>query len=207
MSEPVAEVIQTPAKPDPKEVSFEFDKEILVINAGPDWCDDLIRLVERLNLWGRATISDGDEGNYHHVDRNNDALSIDARLSDELAPYQRLLLPQIAHQCALVYKTLNKYTTISKDTNYQLLRYKPGQHFNTHVDHIVGHPDWGRRQLSFLLYLNDDYAGGELWFPRQQRKIKPKAGDVVLFPSHFTHPHAGLDVTQGVKYAVVSWFV
>lgn len=206
-TEPKAVESKIPPKPEPKEVGFEFAQDVLVINASPAWCDDLVRLVERLNLWGRATLSNGESGEYHHVDRNNDSIALDQSLSAELVQYQTLLLPQVAHQCAMVYKALNKFTTFSADTNYQLLRYKPGQHFHEHVDHIVGHPSWGRRQLSFLLYLNDDYEGGELWFPRQKLRLKPKAGDAVLFPSHYTHPHASLDVSRGVKYSVVTWFV
>jgi len=57
------------------------------------------------------------------------------------------------------------------------------------------------------LFLNGNFEGGELAFPRQKQIIKPLAGDVVLFPSNFTHPHASRTVEKGVKYSVVCWFI
>lgn len=57
-----------------------------------------------------------------------------------------------------------------------------------------------------LLYLNDDYEGGELCFPRQGITIRPEKGMVVMFPSNFQYPHQAFEVRKGVKYVVVSWF-
>jgi predicted 2-oxoglutarate/Fe(II)-dependent dioxygenase YbiX len=53
------------------------------------------------------------------------------------------------------------------------------------------------------VYLNDDYEGGELWFPRFNLTIKPKAGDVVVFPSTYIYEHASQDMVSGTKYSVV----
>lgn len=38
-----------------------------------------------------------------------------------------------------------------------------------------------------LIYLNDDYEGGELKFPEYDIIIKPKFGDLVIFPCHYLH--------------------
>ena len=42
---------------------------------------------------------------------------------------------------------------------------------------------------STLIHLNDDYSGGELYFPEYDIKFKPKAGNLVIFPSnrYFLH--------------------
>lgn len=54
--------------------------------------------------------------------------------------------------------------------------------------------------ISAILYLNDDYDGGELSFPNQGVKIKPSAGSVVIFPSLEPFLHESLKVTNGEKY-------
>ena len=53
-------------------------------------------------------------------------------------------------------------------------------------------------------YLNDDYEGGELHFDKLGLTIKPKAGDLYLFPSSYVYSHAAMPVTSGTKYSVVT---
>ena len=56
------------------------------------------------------------------------------------------------------------------------------------------------------MYLNDEYEGGELFFPYFDLKFKPEAGDIVLFPSTFIWAHAALPVESGLKYSAVTMF-
>ena len=58
--------------------------------------------------------------------------------------------------------------------------------------------------MSAVLYLNDDYSGGELSFVKQKIKIKPKAGSVVVFPSTEKFTHYVNKVTSGMKFFVPS---
>jgi hypothetical protein len=82
------------------------------------------------------------------------------------------------------------------------VRYGEGQHFSVHSDHGFSYSC----TLSSIMYLNDDYEGGELWFPHFSFKFRPECGDVLLFPSSFIHAHASLKVTSGVKYSAVTMF-
>lgn len=63
-----------------------------------------------------------------------------------------------------------------------------------------------KRVLAWTIYLNDDYEGGELEFLYYGRRIKPAAGDVVIFPAAFTHAHRGNMVTRGDKLILTGWF-
>jgi predicted 2-oxoglutarate/Fe(II)-dependent dioxygenase YbiX len=56
------------------------------------------------------------------------------------------------------------------------------------------------------MYLNDDYEGGELWFPFLNCTYIPSYGDIVFFPSTYIYAHASKPVTSGVKYAAVTMF-
>jgi len=82
------------------------------------------------------------------------------------------------------------------------VRYGVGQHFAVHTDHGFSY----NCTVSSVMYLNDDYEGGELWFPYLDIVLKPEYGDIVLFPSTFIYAHASKPITRGVKYAAVTMF-
>jgi hypothetical protein len=74
-----------------------------------------------------------------------------------------------------------------------------GKHFNIHADHGPAYVT----TISVVAYLNDDYEGGELYFPRFNLTIKPKQGDILVFPSTYIYEHASLPMKSGTKYSVV----
>jgi hypothetical protein len=82
------------------------------------------------------------------------------------------------------------------------VRYKPGQHFSVHADHGFSYTC----TVSSVMYLNDDYEGGELWFPYLNITFKPEAGDIVIFPSTYIYAHASKKITKGTKYSAVTMF-
>ncbi|MGA0200034.1 MAG: 2OG-Fe(II) oxygenase, partial [Prochlorotrichaceae cyanobacterium] len=61
------------------------------------------------------------------------------------------------------------------------------------------------RDVSVVGYLNEAFEGGETYFDRQQVKITPRTGSVLVFPAYWTHPHASLPVRRGTKYAFTTW--
>jgi predicted 2-oxoglutarate/Fe(II)-dependent dioxygenase YbiX len=85
--------------------------------------------------------------------------------------------------------------------DYQLLKYTGGEEYKAHYD---GHTEIGRT-VSAIVYLNDDYEGGEIEFVNFKVKIKPKPGMLILFPSNFAYSHIAYPVTKGTKYALVTW--
>ena len=54
--------------------------------------------------------------------------------------------------------------------------------------------------------LNDDYTGGELYFPRQKLSNKDiPVGKCLLFPGQVTHAHTSQKITSGTKYSLTIW--
>jgi predicted 2-oxoglutarate/Fe(II)-dependent dioxygenase YbiX len=84
---------------------------------------------------------------------------------------------------------------------YDLLKYQTGQEYKAHYD---GGSQVGRA-VSPILYLNDNYTGGEIEFVNHNVKIKPKAGSLYLFPATFAYRHIAHPVTSGTKYAIVTF--
>jgi hypothetical protein len=84
---------------------------------------------------------------------------------------------------------------------YSILKYGVGQKFVNHVD---DHKDYHRR-MSTIYYINDNYEGGEIVFPRFGITYKPAANDFLVFPSTYVYNHSVMPVKSGERYAVVSW--
>lgn len=84
--------------------------------------------------------------------------------------------------------------------SFNFIKYGPGQHFQEHSDHGYSY----NCTVSLVAYPNDDYDGGELYFRLQDLKVKPKAGDLYIFPSNFMYPHQAMQVHSGIKYSIVT---
>lgn len=94
----------------------------------------------------------------------------------------------------------------------QVLRYAPGERYHEHSDALPGVAPNQQRVLTFLVYLNDGYEGGETSFPAVGLKVRGRTGDGLLFrnASPDGRPderavHAGLAVTAGVKHLASRW--
>ncbi len=75
-----------------------------------------------------------------------------------------------------------------------------GTHFNIHADHGPAY----NCTVSAVIYINDDYEGGEIRFPRLDGYTHvPKVGDIAVFPSNYIYEHASLPMKSGTKYCVV----
>ena len=84
---------------------------------------------------------------------------------------------------------------------YAILKYGERQRFTNHIE---DHPSYHRR-ISTVYYLNDNYTGGEINFPRFGITFKPKANQMIVFPSTYVYNHSVSPVIEGERYAVVSW--
>jgi predicted 2-oxoglutarate/Fe(II)-dependent dioxygenase YbiX len=101
----------------------------------------------------------------------------------------------------------------------RVLHYVVGQEIKAHYDRINdGIGDYARtgykgdRIVTFLLYLNDDFDGGDLEFPLVGQRFKGKSGDGIYF-AHVDQDgkrerlslHAGLPIQRGEKYVLSQW--
>jgi prolyl 4-hydroxylase len=148
-----------------------------------------------------------------------DAVDPDVRSSGILAlnprnPVQQSTNQLLMQSIKVVQESLYRWYGVQfpQAETCSVLRYNPGQQYKRHVDNILlssrfqeveqGIPT---RDVSIVGYLNDDFEGGETFFDRQNIKVSPKLGSVIVFPSYYTHPHQSLPVTIGKKYAWTTW--
>ena len=62
------------------------------------------------------------------------------------------------------------------------------------------------RCMSAIVYLNDDFEGGEIVFEQHGLTIKPRPGLMLVFPSDRHHLHEVRPVTAGTRYNISIWF-
>lgn len=102
-----------------------------------------------------------------------------------------------------------------------LIKYEVGQQYKEHHDFFF--PDntsyyhdsignSGQRTHTAILYLNDDYTGGETRFPELDFQVTPKKGMLCIWNNinqdgslEGTSLHAGLPVTTGRKWILIIW--
>jgi len=101
-------------------------------------------------------------------------------------------------------------TSVDQGEPLQVLRYRPGQEYRPHLDAIPGFAN--QRIMTMLVWLNDDYDGGETLFLKTGLRLKGGIGDAVLFRNvgedgrrDEASAHAGLPVTRGEKLIASRW--
>ena len=102
----------------------------------------------------------------------------------------------------------------------EVLHYSIGEAYRPHVDFF--HPQLpnfaeqmrlkGQRIKTCLVYLNDDFDGGETDFPKLGIKYRGRAGDALIFENvkpngtgDLSTLHAGLPPTRGDKWLFSQW--
>lgn len=102
-----------------------------------------------------------------------------------------------------------------------VLNYAVGEEYLPHYDFIDPEEDplfaektrlHGQRAVSVLIYLNDDYEGGETDFPRAGVRFRGRVGDALLYQNLDAQGavdrqtlHAGLPTTRGEKWLLSKW--
>ena len=92
-------------------------------------------------------------------------------------------------------------------SNISFNRYEKNKKMAEHCDHIQSIFDGnikGVPILSMLGILNDNYKGGE-FIMFENKIIKLKQGDLLIFPSNFLFPHKVEPVLKGIRYSYISW--
>jgi hypothetical protein len=98
-------------------------------------------------------------------------------------------------------------------TSTAIVRWLPGQLQRPHADKELhegenaGKPnDFPWYDIAGLFYLNNDYEGGELYFPNQDISFKPKAGSAYFFPGDMNYIHGVSEIKSGIRYVIPFFF-
>lgn len=82
-----------------------------------------------------------------------------------------------------------------------IMRYRPGEGKGIHRDN-EGENDLNN-VYGLVIYLNEDYEGGEIYYPTLEYSVKPKKNSVLI---HYAGLEHGVnDVTSGIRYVLTSF--
>lgn len=186
-------------------------EEIFLINdlLEPALCQKLIQLAQDCERQGQLQAADILIETVDSQVRSGELLRL-GKSAPELEVANQLLLEQFAVIKQMLLQIYGiKFPYAEPCT---ILRYRSQQFYKRHIDNILLgsrfeelEQNLPTRDISIVGYLNDDFAGGETYFDRQDVRVKPQAGAVLVFPAYFTHPHASLPILAGEKYAFTSW--
>lgn len=172
----------------------------------PEECSDYITLTENIGYTAAGLTVGRDEYMMVPNVRNNERVILDdeeraASLWQRIAEY--------------VPATIDKWTAIGLNERLRFYRYDPGQRFAPHGDGLYHRKNGDISRLTFMIYLNDGFEGGDTRFYLHQNyheifspnavadvSIVPKTGMALCFLHELRHE--GARVLQGRKYVLRS---
>lgn len=140
--------------------------------------------------------------------RNNQAVAItNAPGFEEVDAKINLYLGLVHQQYATKNPVVMEYATRQGITT-QLRSTYSFRYYNA-KDSYEWHCDWNPgiwSVLSYVLYLDDGYTGGDLLFAQQRLRIKPEKGSILAFPADLAHIHKSTKIQSGTKTIVYGNF-
>lgn len=154
-------------------------------------------LVDRIVKYSRAHDGEfSDYGNreqefkvhtYHEIEKN------DSQLLDDMQNLAKRVY-------SFVLDTYGGEFSEFLETKTHIARFEKGRGMHEHFD--SNRPN----DIATLVYLNDEYSGGEIYFPEIGLEFKPKPGDLLCFPDNPNFIHGVKKIESGVRYTTPRWF-
>jgi hypothetical protein len=101
-----------------------------------------------------------------------------------------------------VPKTFQRGAVVGANDWLRCYRYGPGQRHGLHWDTTIALEGGVESQLTFMIYLNEDFEGGRTLFPELNGAATPKTGRALLFQHKILHEAERVE--RGIKYALRS---
>jgi hypothetical protein len=171
-----------------------------IVAREPAECAAIISAAEG-GLWTQADIANYDDKKMLAAYANLEARNVQVQGA--------AIIPALCADYVQLLETLGQPIILEKwgvrglrASGPKLAKYIAGSHIRAHNDTPT---EFSERCVSALLYLNDEYSGGELLFPRLELAYRASVGELILFPSEYLHAVA--PVTAGTRYCFVAFFV
>jgi hypothetical protein len=136
--------------------------------------------------------------------RSLNAVNIYDNYDKKVGKYLYDLRQKIANEIIKHYGLDSIYPDLT-----QVIRWYPGQEQHPHADDMtnVDGTDWfHHRHFGAILYLNDNYSGGETYYPDHGISVKPEVGMLAVHPGDTNHMHGVTKIEGGVRYTVASFW-
>ncbi|OCX50719.1 oxidoreductase, 2OG-Fe(II) oxygenase [Mucilaginibacter sp. PPCGB 2223] len=163
---------------------------IFIVNDfwSPKQCEDFIVKSEAIGYEPATIQTDMGTRLVTTVRNNNRVIYKDHQLADTLWQQIEPFAPsQVGHSKSIGLNEL-----------FRFYRYEPGQKFRRHRDQSYIRNDAEASYYTLMIYLNENFEGGETTF--NDLTVQPKQGSALVFLHSLEHE--GSAVTQGIKYVL-----
>ena len=166
----------------------------------PGECAELIEMSERLGFEDAPISTRGGAVMAKEIRNNARVMSDDPALANSLWEKAQPFLP-----AAVPYQG-QRWRAIGLNDRLRFYRYDAAERFAPHYDGLFRRDNGETSRLTFMVYLNDGFVGGETRFfdhratPRFD--VRPEAGAALVFVHE--QLHEGAPVLSGRKYVLRS---
>jgi len=195
--------------------------EIIEDLISPEICNKIISLLEsQPNLFTDARLSDYQTGS---LDLKSIKTGHKAIYNQK---YQKLDTPEYREIIQQIKEKISNVTGLPKDNICDPVptKYETNSSFTPHYDFFIVNDKnkasltkmlskGGNRMATAVLYLNNDYSGGETYFNHLYKSIWPNQGQLAFFRYDYDEPetnlktlHTGKDIIFGTKY-ILTFFI
>lgn len=174
----------------------------------PEICDWVVRATKQKRMQRANLLDPKTSAGAAHPGRTNSSVFLDILEADVVT---RLIKARIGAALGV---------PVGRQESSNILHYEAGQRFDQHFDFLDPADaglkqqiaQFGQRAATFLIYLNDDYEGGETAFPLLEWSYRGRSGDALFFWNVSAQDrverkllHAGRPPTRGEKWLFSQW--
>lgn len=151
-------------------------------------CEAFIRHSEEIG-YEEATVTTNEGQKMIKGIRNNQRVLIkDLELADQ---FWKRIQP-------FILEKFDNWSPIGVNEQFRFYKYAINERFNKHRDGRFRRNDREESRLTFMVYLNEDFAGGETEF--DDFSVSPETGCALIFRHDIKHK--GCKIVSGTKYAI-----
>lgn len=187
-------------------ISRPFNNEIVVVEdfLNQQEADYIFNLATQdLSLWDSSRDDSGLEEQYGRrlqIDEEN--------LGDKYREYKWFfkMLEERAKSIFSKEYGISNFSFLPITSVYRRM----GHALDVHTDEVdKDHPQYDASlpiiTHGFVVYINDNYKGGEIFYPQKNITMKPKALSLVIHPGNKEYEHGVHDVTEKIRYNLAWW--
>ena len=170
--------------------------EIFVIHdlLSPEECEQQVHRCESAGFEDAPVTTDKGALLLKDIRNNSRSMFDDASVTAELFIRSRPFLPERLHAF---------WDVAGLNERLRYYRYDPGEKFSPHYDGAFERSETERSFLTFMIYLNDGFRGGETKFYEPHNfSVLPERGKALIFVHR--RLHEGSAVLSGRKYVLRS---
>lgn len=158
-------------------------------------CEYLIQCAISSDLW--------DHGGHEFWD--NRVIDYNSMLSFDKKAATIMYDSNIA--CRQIIKDFYRLDNDIYSDTLQVIRWFPGMEQPPHADDMSNTEVHGfsHREFGSIVYLNDEYSGGQTYYPNFDFYVTPKAGSIAIHPGDQEHLHGVTKIEGGIRYTIASF--